>query len=188
MKFLLAAAAAATLLPAAALAQAAPPTGVYVNLGYANAHTSDFNLGAVQGRLGWRFNNWLGVEGELAFGVGSDKGHETISGVNVDTKVSLKDQEAIYAVGFLPLSDQFDVLARVGYGHQSAKASASATGISGPISVSDRADGTSWNFGVGAQYHFDGANGVRADYTREEFRGSDSDHADVWSIAYSHRF
>ncbi|MFL5295391.1 MAG: porin family protein [Phenylobacterium sp.] len=188
MKFLIAAAAAATLLPAVALAQTAPPTGLYGTLGYANAHAGDFNLGAVQGRLGWRFNDWLGVEGELGFGVNDDKGSQTVGGVNVNTSVKLKDQEAIYAVGFLPLSNQFDLLARIGYGHQSVKASATATGTGGPITVSDRADGDSWNFGVGAQYHFDGANGVRADYTREEFRGSGSDHADIWAIAFSHRF
>jgi opacity protein-like surface antigen len=189
MKFLIAAAAAATLIPAAALAQAAaPPTGLYGTLGYANAHTGDFNLGAIQGRLGWRFNNWLGVEGELAFGVNDDKGSQTVGGVNVNTSVKLKDQEAIYAVGFLPLSTDFDLLARIGYGHQSAKASATAVSGGGPVTVSDRADGDSWNFGVGAQYHFDGANGVRGDYTREEFSGSGSGHADVWSIAFSHRF
>jgi len=188
MKILIAAAVAGLCaLPAAALAQdAAPPTGAYGTLGYADAHTSGVDLGAIQGRLGWRFNNWLGVEGELAGGVKSDKETTTVGGVTVDTKVKLKDAEAIYGVGFLPLSNNFDLLARVGYGHSSAKATASAPGTT--VTASDTADGNSWNYGVGAQYHFDGKNGVRGDYTREAFTGNNSGHADVWSIAYTRRF
>jgi len=188
MKILIAAAAAALCaLPAAALAQAAtPPTGLYANLGYADAHTDSVDLGAIQGRLGWRFNNWLGVEGELAAGVKSDKQTTTVGGVTVNSKVKLNDAEAIYGVGFLPLSNNFDLLARVGYGHTSAKASATASGTT--IAASQTADGNSWNYGVGAQYHFDGQNGIRGDYTRQEFTGDSSGHADVWSVAYSHRF
>jgi len=187
MKILIAAAVAGLCaLPAAALAQTAAPTGVYGTLGYADAHTDGVDLGAIQGRLGWRFNNWLGLEGEFAGGVKSDKETTTVNGVTVNSKVTLKDEEAIYGVGFLPLSNDFDLLARVGYGHTSAKASANAANTT--IAASQTADGNSWNYGVGAQYHFDGKNGIRGDYTRQEFTGNNSGHADVWSIAYSHRF
>ena len=189
MKFIIAAAAAAfCAAPAAALAADAVPTGVYGSIGYADAHSSGIDLGAIQGRLGYRFNNWLGVEGELAAGVGSDKSSQTVGGATVDTKIKLNDQEAIYGVGFLPLSSNFDLLARVGYGHQNAKVTASAAGGGGPIAVSDTAKGDSWNYGVGAQYHFDGKNGVRGDFTHEEFTQGNSGHADVWAIAYTHRF
>ena len=187
MKILFAAAAALCVVPAAALAQTTTaPTGVYANLGYADAHTSGVDLGAIEGRLGWRFNNWLGVEGEFAGGVKSDKSTTTSGGVTVDTKVKLNSAEAIYGVGFLPLSNNFDLLARIGYGHSSAKATATAAGTA--ISASQTADGNSWNYGVGAQYHLDEHNGVRGDYTREEFTGNGSGHADVWSVAYSYRF
>ena len=184
-----AAAAAASLIPAAALAQqASPPTGAYGSIGYAGTSTSGVNLGAIPGRLGWRFNNWLGVEGELAGGVKDDKSTQTVNGVTVDTKVQLKDEEAIYGVGFLPLNSNFDLLARIGYGHQGAKVSATAAGTNTPVSVSDKIDGGSWNYGVGAQYHFDGQNGVRGDYTRQEFTSNGSGHADVWAVAFTHRF
>jgi outer membrane immunogenic protein len=187
MKILIAAAVAGlSVLPAAALAQTTAPTGVYATLGYADAHTDGVDLGAIQGRLGWRFNNWLGLEGEFAGGVKSDKDTTTVGGVTVNSKIKLKDEEAIYGVGFLPLSSNFDLLARVGYGHTSAKATASTA--NGAIAASQTADGNSWNYGVGAQYHFDGKNGIRGDYTRQEFTGDNSGHADVWSIAYSHRF
>ena len=48
-------------------------------------------------------------------------------------------------------------------------------------------DGDSWNYGVGGQYSFDGKNGVRADYTRHDFKDS-STNADVWSVAYVRKF
>jgi len=191
MKILIAAAVAGlSVLPAAALAQTAAPTGVYGTLGYADAHTDGVDLGAIEGRLGYRFNNWLGVEGELAGGVKDDKSSQAVGGGTVDTKIKLQHEEAIYGVGFLPLSPQFDLLARVGYGDTRIKASATGTAGVGilPVSASQSVHGGSWNYGVGAQYHFDGKNGIRGDYTRQEFTGDNSGHADVWSIAYSRRF
>jgi hypothetical protein len=175
-----AACAAAIACVAPAIAQAQPAatatTGVYAGIGYANANADDANLGAIQGRLGYRFNNWLGVEGELAGGVKSDD----VNVAGTDVKVKLEHEAAVYGVGFLPISPNTDVLARVGYGNTKIKASALGT------SASD--DGDSWNFGVGAQHHFDGVNGVRVDYTRQEFTGDGAGHADVWSIGYTRRF
>jgi outer membrane immunogenic protein len=178
MKILIAAASAAALLsltPALAQAQTAT-TGLYGNLGYSQSSGDDINLGALGGRLGYRFNNWLGVEGELGFGVKDD----TVSEAGVDVDIELEHTEAIYAIGFAPLSDKTDLFARIGYGNTSIKGSA--------LGVSASEDGDSWNFGVGAQHHFDGVNGVRFDYTRQEFRGDDGGGANVWSIAYTRRF
>jgi opacity protein-like surface antigen len=194
MKVLFGSAAAVVLAaaaPAIASAQTATPnTGVYGTLGYANTHDSDLNLGTIQGRLGYRFNDWLGVEGELAGGVKSDDINTTVAGANVTGKAKIEHQEAIYGVGFLPLNANWDLLGRVGYGHTKAKVSdVTVTGAGGTVSnLSSSGDGDSWNFGVGAQYHWDGQNGVRADYTREEFRDNGAGHADVWSLAYSRKF
>lgn len=151
-------------------------TGAYGNLGYAHSDPGDADLDAIQGRLGYRFNDYLGAEGELSTGLGSDK---TNVAPGVDVKTKLKHQEAIYGVGFLPLSPQWDLIGRVGYGNTRLRAS------SGGVSASDNIQ--SWNFGVGAQYHFDGKNGIRADYTRQEFEDHGG-HADVWGVAYSRRF
>jgi outer membrane immunogenic protein len=193
MKTLIAAASVAVLaaaIPALAQAQATTVApGFYGTLGYADAHTSGVDLGAIQGRLGYRFNNWVGVEGELAGGVKDDKSTTTVTGGTVDTKLKLEHSEAIYGVGFLPVSPQFDLLARVGYGDTRVKARATATGTAAvPVTVSQSAHGDSWNYGVGGQYHFDEKNGVRADYTRQEFTGDNSGHADVWALAYARRF
>lgn len=179
MKTLIAAATVAGLsiaAPAFAQDQSAPLTGVYANLGYAHSSPGDADLNAIQGRLGYRFNNYLGVEGELAAGLGSDK---VAVAPGVDAKVKLRHQEAIYGVGFLPLTPQWDLIGRVGYGNTRIRAS------SGGVSASDNEQ--SWNFGAGAQYHFDGVNGIRADYTRQEFEDHGG-HADVWSVAYSRKF
>src|SRR6185437_11403576 len=177
MKSLIAAASVAVLAAAVpALAQAQTDTvapGAYGTLGYANAHTSGVDLGAIEGRLGYRFNNWLGVEGELAGGVKDDKSTQTFTGGTVTSKIKLQNEEAIYGVGFLPISPNFDLLARIGYGDTRIKASATATGTGVvPVSASQSAHGGSWNFGAGAQYFLDGKNGLRGDYTRQEFTGS----------------
>ena len=178
MKSLIATAAvaaiAAAAVPAAASAQT---TGVqaYGSVGYSHADMDEVNLGAIQGRLGIRFNQYFGVEGELAGGV---KGEDTnIGGVPVE--VDLNHQAAIYGVGFLPVAPNADLYARLGYGTQEIEAS-------GPGGVSARGDGESWNYGVGGQYFFDDKNGVRADYTRHDFE--DDGEANVWSIGYVRKF
>jgi outer membrane immunogenic protein len=168
--------AALTTMPAAA--QDAPSFSApsfYGNLGYTAVDSDDVTLGALGGRVGAKFHPNFGAEAEAAFGVKSDD--VNVGGVNVKTK--LKYSAAVYAVGFLPVTEQFDLLARVGYGTSKLKASAAG------ISASDSDE--SWNYGVGAQYTFDGLNGVRGDYTRHDF-GSNGGDADVWTIAYVRKF
>jgi hypothetical protein len=192
MKLTFAGAAVAALLPAAALAQTAAPatntTGFYGTVGYLGQNTQGVDLGAIQGRLGYRFLPWLGIEGEGAFGVKDDKSTQTFGGVSADTKVHLRDQEAIYGVGFLPLNDQFELFGRVGYGHEGAKVSVAAASGGGPVTMTEKVAGDSWNFGGGGQWFWDAKNGIRADYTRYEFTPRDSGHADTWALSYVRRF
>ena len=172
------AAAIAMLLPAAAMAQTAAAntgTSFYGTLGYADTDLDHVNLGSIQGRLGVRFGQYFGVEGELAGGVKDD----TVTVGGTDVKVKLNSQEAIYGVGFLPLSANFDLLARVGYGHSDGSGSVAG--------VTADAKGDSWNYGVGGQYSFDGKNGIRADYTREQFQNKGGD-ANVWAVSYVRKF
>jgi len=180
MKVLIAAAAAtaiAALSPAIASAQTATSgLSFYGTLGYADTDLDNVNLGAIQGRLGARFGQYFGVEGEVSGGVKSDK----VDVGGTDVKVKLDHQEAIYGVGFLSLSPNFDLLARVGYGHTQGSGSVSG--------VSATAKGDSWNYGVGGQYTFDGVNGIRVDYTREAFQSHSADDANVWSVAYVRKF
>jgi len=163
-----AAAAAAVLVAAPAFAQdASSDVQWYGNLGY-SFYDTDFGgaqVGAVQARVGARFHNYFGIEGEGALGVDND----SVAGVNV----KLNHSEAIYAVGFVPLSSQFDLIGRVGIGSTDFK----VAGVSDSES--------SVNYGAGAQWSFDDSNAVRGDYTR--FDG-DNVNADVWSLSYVRKF
>jgi outer membrane immunogenic protein len=190
MKALISAASAialCALVPAVASAQTAG-TGPMVNgaplfssptfygtLGYVGTDLDHVDVGAIQGRLGARFGRYFGVEGEYSTGVKDD----TISVGGVEDRVKLNSQEAIYGVGFLPITPQFDLLARVGYGHSS--------GTGEVPGVTANVKGDSWNYGAGAQYMFDAKNGVRADYTRESFVEHGGD-ANVWAISYVRKF
>jgi outer membrane immunogenic protein len=178
MKILFVAAASVVALCAVpALAQAQTiPAGVYGSLGYADTHADNVDLGVIQGRLGYRIMPYAGIEGEAAFGIKKDD--VTVAGVTGRAK--LDRQVAIYGVGYLPLSPNTDLFARVGYGNTKVKVSA--------LGSSASADGDSWNYGVGGQHFFDGKNGVRVDYTREEFTKDSAGHADVYSVAYTRKF
>ena len=177
MKILFTTAAAAAALLAAAPALADPPAvSGYGTLGYTDFNGDSANLGAITGRIGARWGRYVGVEGELSGGVTSDTAN--VGGVN--TKVRVGDQYAGYAVGYLPLSPNADLFARVGYGQTRLNVSSPGTGAGG--------DHNSWNYGVGGQYFFDGANGVRADYTRMSYNDHSNFDANVWSLAYVRKF
>jgi outer membrane immunogenic protein len=167
----------AAFIPAMASAQTIlSGTTFYGTLGYAGTNLDNVDLGAIQGRVGARFGQYFGVEGELSAGIKDD----TVNVGGTDMKVKLDGQEAIYGVGFLPITPNFDLLARVGYGHTEGSGSIAGT--------STIVKGDSWNFGAGGQYSFDGKNGVRVDYTREEFQRSEGQDANVWAVAYVRKF
>jgi outer membrane immunogenic protein len=177
MKTLIAASSLALLAaaPAAAIAQEAGTTSMYGTLGYAGSNTEGVDLGDLQARIGARFGKYVGIEGELGAGVKNDK--TTVSGT--DVKIEPQHQAAVYGVGYLPVTPNIDLFARVGYGASKTKVSAVGS------SVTDDSD--SWNYGVGGQYMVDPKNGVRADYTRYDYRDS-SANADVWALSYLRKF
>ena len=151
-KALIAGAAVATLFAAApAFAQDTVTTGWYGNLGYSNNSADDVDLGEVTARLGYRMHPNFAVEGEVGFGT-SDQ--DIVPG----TSVKINNQEAVYAVGILPVSSNLDVFARVGYGR--TELSVDGPGFSGS------GDSDGFRYGAGAQYMLDGANGIRGDFTR----------------------
>lgn len=126
-------------LPAAASAQA------YVGAGYSHFDTDGAgDLGAVTGRLGYRFHPNFAVEGEAGFGVKDDGPFE------------LNHTVGAYAVAILPLSDRFDLHGRLGY---------QTTEIGTPLGDID-SDGVA--YGVGGTFNLTPRFGVRADVTRQE--------------------
>jgi outer membrane immunogenic protein len=166
---LMTAAAALALLSAPALSHAQDVTG-YGTLGVTHNQSGADNT-AIQGRLGARFGQYVGVEGELSGGVDGDN--------SVGTKTKLRHQEAIYGVGFYPVTPNIDVLARVGYGESHFRTRTGA--------VTNSPDVNSWNYGVGAQYSFDDKNGIRVDYTKQNFEHTSQD-ADTYGVAYVRKF
>jgi outer membrane immunogenic protein len=166
-KILMAAIAATTLLSTAGQAQEA--SKVYGNVGYSSLDTSIVNLGVFGGRLGYEFTPNFAVEAEAGFGVTNKK----IAGA----EVKVDNTFGAFLVGKLPLAENFELLGRVGYSH--VKVSASAFGSSAS------ADDGSAAYGIGAQYLFDGKNGLRGDYTRYEKDGSGFNG---YTISYVRKF
>lgn len=171
IKFAAVAAAALTFVAAPAFAQTFSPTTFYGNLGYSHVDGDGVDLGAISARLGARLGQYVGVEAEGGLGVNDD----TVGGAKVDLKHSV----AGYVVGFAPLTPKIDLIGRVGYGTTRLGAEA------GGVTVKDNQD--SWNYGVGGQYFFDAANGLRAEWTRFDFT-NDAGKADVWSVHYVRKF
>lgn len=171
----LAAAAVAALaaLPAVASAQDAPRA--YGTLGYTRLDTEQADLGAVTARLGYKFHQNFGLEGEAGIGVEDEDIEVSINGSGV---IELKHDVAAYAVAFLPLGDRFEAFARIGYG--TSKIEASVPG------VTVRDEGESFNYGVGASAFLTAHDGLRADWTRRDFQ--DGGEADTWSLSYIRRF
>ncbi|MEI9965883.1 MAG: outer membrane beta-barrel protein [Caulobacteraceae bacterium] len=176
MKSLIAAAASAATLfafaaPAFAQAPTVPPISVYGNLGYsyANADAGDFHVHRRPPRrpprplYRRRRRTRVRPDTDRVYGV-DDK---------------LKNAYAGYAVGFLPIAPNADLFARVGYGHSNARSTANGVEYNyGEDSV---------NYGGGAQYFFTPHDGVRAEYTRFDYR-HDAGTANVWSLAYVRKF
>lgn len=163
MKTLMIAASAAVLslaaIPAGAQAQA------YGTIGYAGVDAEGADVGAIQGRLGYKFTPYLGVEGEAAFGIKGD----TVSGIDVD----MKHEIGVFGVLTAPVSPSVDLFARAGY-----------TGATFDTSLGDvESDG--FAYGLGGQYNVTQQDGIRLDWTRHNH---DDVEADVWSIGYSRKF
>jgi outer membrane immunogenic protein len=173
-----AAAAALFTLPMAAHAQDASGSKFYGGLGYSHHDYKGADPGSIQARVGARLHPNFAIEAEGGVGVNSDDS----SRGGVDTKSRILREGAVYGVGLVPVSPNTDLYARVGYGATKVKTEFNAAGVTG----SDKDTIKSWNYGVGGQHFFDGANGVRADYTREDAsRGRD---ANVWSLGYVRKF
>lgn len=154
---LLAAVAAAVLaVPAAASAQ----EGLYVGGGYTQFSGDDVDVGAITGRVGYRFHPNFAVEGEGSFGVVDDD----IGGVDVE----LDNSFGVYGVGVLPVTPRVDLFGRVGYHN---------TEVSGGGFTAE-ADGVA--FGGGAQWNVSDRFGIRGEYTRLE---GDDDGVNTFGVS-----
>lgn len=141
------------------------------------------------GRLGYRLNKYFAVEGEAGFGLGGDDFSESLpidvlgNLVNVEADIGLDVQD--YYIGFvrgiLPVSDQFEVFIRGGYGTASADADVTATvsGLTASGSASDSVSG--FAYGLGGQFNLTKKDGIRLDYAQ-------FDETNIVSLTYSRQF
>lgn len=175
MRTLLLTTAALTLIAVPAMAQE-PAARVTGSVGYTQLDGDDGDLGAITGRATYNFTRYLGVEGEASFGVKD----EDITVGAVNGSLEHEYDAAAYGVATLPISENFELFGRLGYGTTSIKADVAG------FTASE--DGESVNYGVGANYFFDGRNGIRADITRRDFTDDAGGEVDTYGIGYVRRF
>ena len=203
MKVLFAAVSAAALLAAAPASAQMLGGGTqwYGTLGYSHASTNvdfedlnqdvDLKSGAVTGRVGARFGQHLGVEGEASLGLteSEERFGGTLSGVpyTADITYKMKHELAVYGVAFLPVAPNADLFARLGVGQADSEVSATVRAGSFTDTISEDGSSDFVAYGAGAQYFFDGRNGVRGEYTRFDL-SDDGAEFDVFSIAYVRKF
>lgn len=170
--FVLAAlAASAVALPAAAQSITKPEFTASVGYARFADGSEDWDGHAVAVRGAARLHRYFGVEAEGNLGLGSSD----IGGVDL----AMNHTVAAYAVAYLPLADDMDVYARLGYGSTEFEAEF------GGVTVTDSYSGVA--MGIGGQYFFNGANGVRMDVTRHEYDELDGGF-DAVSFSYVRRF
>jgi len=171
---------AGALLFAAAPAFAAD-NGIYLGASVGQAGVSidtfegenfdfDADSTAFKAIAGWRFLDWLAVEGNY---IDLGSGDDTIDGVKFESDVS---GVSLSAVGFLPVGP-VDLFARIGAVNWDADFSVPGE------SFSD--DGTDLTYGVGAQFRVWSLS-IRAEY--EQFDVDAADTVDLISLGVTWTF
>jgi hypothetical protein len=178
VKILIAAAAAVSALALAGTASAQ----VYGNIGYSYLDGDTVNLGGPTAVIGWKSSTPLGVEAEGS--IGTDK--DTTSKGASATRIHMRSQWAGYVTATSHVGETFEAGVRVGYGSMTIKETPAAT-FTGPPFVNHE-DLNSWNYGFIGQWVYDGANGIRLDYTRMNFSDNGVKDINRWTISWTHKF
>lgn len=165
--------AAATGLGIAALLAPAASAQVYGGVGYtafqANVNGDDIIVGAVMGRVGFKTNPLLGVEGEFSIGVQDDN----FNVLGTQVSAGLDNEYGVFATGWLPIPLVGDLFGRVGYAHLSVNADAGGLGTFSQ-------DGDGLAYGAGFQLSNIPFTKLRVEYTKYE-----PDNGDVDSLSIS---
>lgn len=125
---------------------------------------------------GWRFLDWLSVEGNwIDFGSASDR--VPVQGGNLKIESDL-DGVSVSVVGFLPIGP-IDLFARAGVFNWDGSLN------SGALAGKGSDDGTDLTYGVGAQFRLLSLS-LRAEY--ERFDVDALDNADMISVGLTYTF
>jgi hypothetical protein len=158
----------------------AADNGIYLgaSVGQSSVQYDDLNLNfdasstGFKAIAGWRFLDWLSVEGNY---VDLGSGDDNVAGEKVKSDVN---GVSLSAVGFVPIGP-VDLFARVGAINWNADLEAPGLGIKG----SD--DGTDLTYGIGAQFRVWSLS-IRGEY--EIFDISNADTVDMFSIGVTWTF
>jgi hypothetical protein len=163
----------AATLGAAALLAPAASAQVYGGVGYtafqADVNGENVTVGAVMGRVGYKTNPFLGVEGEFSIGVQDDD----FNVLGTQVSAGLDSEYGVFATGWLPIPLVGDLFGRVGYAHLSVDADAGGLG-------SFSQDGEGLAYGAGFQLSSIPFTKLRVEYTRYQ-----PDEGDVDSLSLS---
>lgn len=143
-----------------AIGQAKAPdscNGVDSSIGFSG--TCDDSGNAWKLYAGYHFSKNIAVE--MAYNnFGKAEADGTISGTQVDGSYKANGI-AVFAVGILPVTDEFSILGKLGMVRWKVEGNASASGLG---SVSATETGFSFAGGLGMDYKFTPTLGIRAEY------------------------
>lgn len=158
---------------AAAFLAPAASAQVYGGVGYsafqADVNGEDVTVGAIMGRVGYKTNPFLGVEGEFSIGVQDDD----FDVLGTTVSAGLDNEYGVFATGWLPVPLVGDLFGRVGYAHLSVEADAGGLG-------SFSQDGGGLAYGAGFQLSSIPFTKLRVEYTKYQ-----PDDGDVDSLSLS---
>jgi len=147
---------------------AAQDTGAYINLG---VDAVEFDAYTISGKLGYKFTENFGIEGQAGFGIIDD---DTL-GVDVGVDSTFGG----FLIASFPASENFDLFVRGGYHFTQIGA--------GNFSV----DTDGFAVGGGGQYFFTENDGVRLEYTYFDVdtnTNAGSFGGDIFSLSYVRNF
>lgn len=114
----------------------------------------DGGVPLVTGLVGWKSDQWYGVEAEASLGVSAG------DPITLDAAVGLRSSFGIYGVAHYPVSESLSLYARAGLVHQTSKLSYQGIG-----SVQSE---TGLSYGVGVSYVVNTDMTVRFGYTMHD--------------------
>ena len=161
---------AASALTGFASAAQAQDTGAYVGIG---AATYEFDTYGIDGKVGYNFNEYFGVEGQGILGLTSQT--ETVGTTEVKGKID-------YTIGGFgvvrfPVSETFEIFGRGGYHNTGVSVETNGAEVSGDF------DG--FAAGGGVQFNLNELSGIRAEYT---YLDGDGANLDTFSVSYVRKF
>jgi len=157
-----------------------PQSYLYGTLGGV-LYDTNTDLYGIQGRLGWQSASFFGAEVEGSFGVTSDNDDFDFGTGLVPAETRVDNQIAAFATARYPVGQKIDLIGR--YGYHRTELSAEADVMGATVEDDFTTDGIA--YGAGVEYKFSPVTSVRADYTRYDLDGPDSDSV---SLAIARKF